>query len=68
MFNCELNIEFHYPKKDGCDACEAMQMNAQPTDERKTTLCAHLKGNLETKIERDKDRMDKESYTVCFKM
>lgn len=35
IFNTEFNIEFHTPKKDRCDACEALKRNEHPTDAQK---------------------------------
>ena len=63
IFNSEFNVAFHVPKKDRCDVCEAIKVNKEPTDEEKKV---HLKGKLETKTERDKDRKDKSKFTVCF--
>ena len=54
------------PKKDRCDACEAMKVNNSPTAEEKTKHEEHLTGKIETKVERDNDRKDKNKFTVCF--
>ena len=35
IFNTEFNIAFHVPKKDRCDACEAMKQNENPREEEK---------------------------------
>ena len=54
------------PKKDRCDTCEAMNIASNPTDEEKQNYEKHLRGKEETKTERDKDRKDKNKFTVCF--
>ena len=41
-------------------------MNKESTDEEKKVHKEHLKGKLETKTARDKDRKDKSKFTVCF--
>ena len=49
IFNQEFNIDFHVPKKDRCDTCEAMKMNEEPTEEEKEAHAEHLKCKLEAK-------------------
>ena len=51
IFNSELNIAFHVPKKDRCDVCEAIKVNKEPTDEDIKVHEEHLKDKLETKTE-----------------
>ena len=41
-------------------------MNEEPTEEEKEAHAEHLKCKLEAKNERDRDRNDKNCFTVCF--
>ena len=66
IFNNEFNCEFHVPKKDRCDTCEAMKKNESPTDEKKRAHAEHLRGKEETTTESARDRNDKNKFTVCF--
>ncbi len=64
MFNTEFNIAFHFPKK--CDKCEEIKANQRPTHEEQADYDAHIRGKLETKEERDKDRASIDTFAVCF--
>ena len=43
-----------------------MKMNEEPSEEETIVHDAHVRSELETKHERDKDRADKECFTLCF--
>ena len=60
IFNQEFNTDFQVPKKD------RRKMNEEPTEEEKEAHAEHLKCKLEAKNERDRDRNDKNCFTVCF--
>ena len=66
IFNTEFNLGFHIPKKDRCDACEAMKVNDSPTEEEMQKHYEHKRGIVETRSERDVDRKDQNKFTVCF--
>ncbi|ESO84719.1 hypothetical protein LOTGIDRAFT_168383 [Lottia gigantea] len=66
IFNNEFNIGFHMPKKDRCDACESMKMNENPTELERITHLSHIQGKESTKSEREKDRNNSETFTICF--
>ena len=66
IFNTEFNIAFHFPKKDRCDKCEEIKANQRPTNEEKAGYDAHIRGKLETKEERDRDRASIDTFAVCF--
>jgi hypothetical protein len=64
IFNTEFNIAFHFPKKDRCDKCEEKKANSNPTDEERAQYKKHMK--LETKEQRDRDRLNRDSFTICI--
>lgn len=71
VFNCEFNLAFHVPKTDRCDVCEekkvAEQNGTELSEEVKTSQAKHVKGKLESKEERDKDRAS-DDPVLCFDM
>ena len=58
-----LSLILHFMDPIRCDVCKAIQVNKEPIEEEKKVHEEHLKGKLETKTERDKD---KSKFTVCF--
>ena len=66
ILDTETNIAFHFPKKDRCDKCEEMKSVSDPSDGEKAAFQAHLQGKEETKLERDRDRANKDAFCVCF--
>ena len=71
VFNCEFNLAFHVPKTDRCDVCEekkvAEKNGTELSEEVKTSHAEHVKGKLESKEERDKDRAS-DDPVLCFGM
>ncbi|XP_056310757.1 uncharacterized protein LOC130222157 [Danio aesculapii] len=69
IFNTEFNLSFHAPKKDRCDQCEAYEtavkqnMVSQSDEYRQTK---HMADKTAMRQERQKDREDKDTLTVCF--
>ena len=68
VFRTQFNIDFHQPKKDRCDTCEAYKATAQPSTAENEKQAAHVASKLATKKERDADRSNKspEHAVVCF--
>ena len=71
VFNCEFNLAFHVPKTDRFDVCEekkvAEKNGTELSEEVKTSHAKHVKGKLESKEERDKDRAS-DDPVLCFDM
>ncbi|XP_060590180.1 uncharacterized protein LOC132745308 [Ruditapes philippinarum] len=72
IFNKEYNIGFHIPKKDRCDLCEAIKIRADNNSlnsiekEFQEKYKKHICDKKSTKMERDKDRMNKTDMIVSF--
>ena len=68
VFRREFNIDFHKPKKDRCDICEAYKAIPEPSQVENQEHAAHVAAKMKTKEERDADRKDTspQHATVCF--
>lgn len=56
IFNSEFNLDFHKPKKDRCDTCEAFKANLNPSPEEVQRYDNHQKEKDVVKTMRDGDR------------
>jgi len=68
VFRREFNTDFHQPKKDRCDTCEAYKAISEPSSVENKEQAAHMAAKLSTKEERDRDRKDTspDHAIVCF--
>jgi len=67
VFNTCFNLEFHIPKTDRCDQCEAYKNNPNKTQEATEIHRLHVERKQSTKEERDADRncLDAEQAVLC---
>jgi len=67
IFNTCFNFEFHKPKTDRCDQCEAYKNNPNKSQDATEVHRLHVERKQSTKEERDRDRncLDLEQAVLC---
>ena len=70
IFNSQFNIDFHKPKSDRCDRCEAYKVAKSQSvtiSEEDEAVCAHhIAEKSFMRNDRNVDRKDKDKFVVCF--
>lgn len=68
IFCNEFNLHFHVPKKDRCDLCEEMKIKLQEDNllgaEQKTIFDRHLEEKNASRIEKNRDRENRNTFLV----